>query len=241
MNGGRRSVVSYARSEEISSEYAEIVKKWIKRVNAKKICDIGGGANPLLSEEYIQSNSLDYTVLDISEEELRKAPGSYSKINADISSRDLRAEGFDFCFSRMVAEHIKDGRQFHENVHRMLNSRGVAIHLFPTLFALPLLINRLIPEGLAFFLLSKFDPGRNMYRNGKFPAYYSWCRGPTDRQIKRLEGLGYNIVEYVGCFGHDYYQRIKVIHGFHKMNTQFLLDTPFPYFTTSAYVVLEKR
>src|SRR2546425_921567 len=39
---------------------------------------------------------------------------------------------------------------------------------------------------------------------------YSWCRGPTGRQLRRIEALGFSVERYVGSFGHALYRRLPV-------------------------------
>src|SRR5438132_13769830 len=84
------------------------------------VCDVGGGAHPFLSTEEIEANGLRYTVLDISADELSKAPANVRKVECDIagnlcaareigpSSPAILANHFDLVFSVMVAEHVAD-------------------------------------------------------------------------------------------------------------------------------------
>jgi len=140
----------------------------------------------------------------------------------------------------MLAEHISNPKQFHTNVREMLVENGLAVHLFPTLYALPFLVNYLVPEYLAGFLLNAFAP-RDKYQHEKFSAYYRWCRGPTRSQIKKLSSVGYDVVEYRGFFGHTgYYEKIKIMKRIHEIKTNFLLRNPNPLLTSYAYVVLRK-
>ena len=206
-----------------------------------RVCDVGGGANPVLSEVEIEKRNLDYSVLDISESELAKASISGDKILADIAAPDFSIKRkFDLVFSKMLAEHVTDAELFHRNVLSMLDENGLAVHFFPTLYSLPFLVNFLAPEKLADFLLSILAP-RDEYRHAKFPAYYHWCRGPTDRQIRRLTGLGYELIEYRGFFGHSgYYDKIRFMKKLHEHKTNYLLRNPNPSFTSYARVTLRR-
>ena len=142
------------------------------------MCDIGGGANPVLHEDYIAANELQYSILDISDVELEKAPKTYDKIVADIAKNQFTpAYEFDLVFSKMLAEHVKDARQFHINIWNILHDGGLAVHFFPTLFTLPFLVNKFMPDRLTTQLLDKVSP-RDKYQQGKFPAFYHWCWGP---------------------------------------------------------------
>ncbi|MGA9119805.1 MAG: class I SAM-dependent methyltransferase, partial [Bacteroidota bacterium] len=143
-------------------------------------------------------------------------------------------------FSRMLAEHVRDGRMFYTNVWQMLARGGVAVHFFPTLYALPFLVNWLTPEVLANSIANVLTP-RDKYQHAKFPAYYSWCRGPIHGQLRRLVDLGFDIIEYKGFFGHPgYYRKVIFLKRLHELKTNYLLKRPNPLFTSYAYVVLKK-
>src|SRR5579862_8879641 len=161
--------------------FVDAVLAVASRPDVRRVCDIGGGANPRLSLECIRELGLDYTVLDISEAELSKAPPGYCKVHADIADANLGIENqFDFVVSRMVAEHVSNARVFHRNVFAMLAPGGTAIHIFPTLFTLPFTVNKLLPEPLSEKILLALKPYRTRDgKVGKFPARYEWCYGPT--------------------------------------------------------------
>ncbi len=191
--------------------YDDLVVGWIERLGALDVCDIGGGRNPLLSVQRADELGLRYTVLDISQDELNLAPSGFDRVCADIAGERLDAHNeFDFMFSKFVAEHVESGKRFHRNVFQALKPGGVALHYFPTLYNIPFLVNRIVPERLGSQILDVVLP-RDRSREEKFPARYSWTRGPTDRQLDRLRALGFEVIEYTAGFGHDYYQRIPLI------------------------------
>jgi 2-polyprenyl-3-methyl-5-hydroxy-6-metoxy-1,4-benzoquinol methylase len=236
------TVVSYKHTIHASKDFLPLLISTIKNNQFKQIGDIGGGANPHLPHDIIKEHKLNYTLLDISEFELQKAPDEYKKICIDIAEKNLNIEQrFDFLFSKMLAEHVKDAKQFHTNVFQLLAPGGMAVHFFPTLYTFPFFINRLMPETIASFILNKISPRENRYQNEKFPAYYKWCWGPTKKQIKRFESLGFEVIEYRGFFGHEgYYTKLKPLQFLHKLKTQFLLKHPQPQFTSFAYIILKK-
>lgn len=234
------SIISYRPSEEARTGYEAFLQRIIETRGIRTVCDIGGGANPALPLAYIRQHNLEYTVLDISESELQKAPPEYHKIAADIASPGFSpgAGKFDLVFSKMLAEHINNAPQFHANIAKMLAPNGVAVHFFPTLYALPFMVNRLIPESLSDRMLNIFAP-RDRYQHAKFPAYYQWCRGPTLKQFQRFESVGLGVLEYIGFFGHSgYYRRVPGILQLHRLLTRFLLVCPNPHMTSFAFVVL---
>lgn len=238
--------IRYTKSQGAWEGYCGYVQDAIVRSSARRVLELGGGANPTLPLDFVQREGIEYTVLDISPVELAKAPSGYRKVCCDIGAYDMaigeQEGGYDLIFSKMLAEHVRNGEQMHRNVLRLLAPGGKAVHYFPTLYAPPFVLNRIIPETLADRLLQWLEPGREKEGNkGKFPAYYSWCRGPTKRQLRRLRSLGYDIEEYVGFFGHNvYYRRIPVVRGMHRRLCDWLVDHPVPGLTSSVYVALAK-
>jgi ubiquinone/menaquinone biosynthesis C-methylase UbiE len=232
--------IVYLQSENEWKSYSEFVQRLVKEKNARKICDVGGGANPVLPPEFVSQNQLSCTVLDISSEEISKAPEGYKKLVQDIEAKNfVSPEQFDFVVTKMMAEHIRHGKLFHKNIFAMLKPGGVALHYFPTLYTLPFLVNKLLPEWLSSFLLDIFLP-RDHYKLGKFPAYYSWCFGPTPSMLAMLTDIGYEVLEYRGFFGNTYYRRIPIIRDLHRAYSRYLAHHPNPYLTSYAQVILCK-
>ena len=105
-------------------------------------------------------------------------------------------------FSKMLAEHLHNGMIFHRNIYKLLTPGGIAVHYYPTLYALPFLVNKVIPENISSLLLNTFMP-RERVRLGKFPAFYNWCYGPTTKMMKMLTSIGFEIIEFRGLLGID--------------------------------------
>lgn len=236
--------VSFDLAERAWCGYDLFLKGLALRPGVKRVLDIGGGANPALPLDFVAKNGLEYAVLDISSEELAKAPEGYLKVQADITSSDLDITGnYDLVFSKMVAEHVQSGRDFHSRVLDLLSEGGTAFHFFPTLYAPPFVINRMLPERLSKFIVSLLQSNRGSEgKNAKFPTYYSWCRGPSLNQIEKFQSLGYRVDEYIGFFGYgSYYERIKPIRKVHERISAALVKHPLPELTSFAYVVLSKE
>ncbi|MDQ3630138.1 MAG: class I SAM-dependent methyltransferase [Actinomycetota bacterium] len=203
------------------------------------VCEIGGGANPLLPRAERDDLRLDYTLVDIDAGELAKAPEDVRKMELDITAAPLPRR-FDLIISNQLAEHVRDPEPMHRNVRAMLRPGGLAIHFFPTLYSAPFVLNRLIPERLAERTLLRLQPYRATAKHGKFPAYYRWCRGPTRRQLQRLVSTGFEIDEYIAGFGHAYYLRVPILQRFEEAKTRLLLRHPVALLTSYAIVVLRR-
>lgn len=232
--------VSFGHQHDAYGNYDATLKRLIEENGCKRVCEVGGGANPALPLAYVTARNLRYCLLDIAPQELAKAPSGYDKIAADICSGTVPPGGpFDLVFSKMLAEHVREPRMFHRNVFGLLRPGGVAFHFFPTLYALPLLANRLIPERASAATLRVFSP-RDPVKEGKFPAYYRWCRGPSAAGVRRFEELGYVVERYEGFFGHDYYDRIPGVRALHRLVTRFLVRHPITWLTSVAYLILRR-
>ena len=237
--------IKYYLSNQAHVQYFTKLRELAKRPDIRKVCDIGGGANPLFSLEQVEEYGLEYTVLDISEEELEKAPNQYNKIQADITDPNLSLNReYDLVVSKFLAEHISDASIFHQNIFNLLKCGGYSFHYFPTLYNLPFIINLLFPENLSYPILLFFHPFRTKKGNrGKFPAYYDWCFGPTNVNIERFTKIGYKVEEYIGFFGHVYYQKARILKPLdllEKLKSQILVRYPVPWLTQFAHIMLKK-
>jgi SAM-dependent methyltransferase len=121
----------------------------------------------------------------------------------------------------MVFEHIPDVEAAWRNVHKLLKPGGVALAFFPTLYALPVLINHLIPERLSRALLFKLRSERG--DNGgdpKFPACYDWCFGSERKLAPMLRRAGFSDFVVQPFWGYGYLDRIPVLrmidHSFNR-------------------------
>ena len=235
--------IDYRNSNHAWNNYEDFIQTTILENGLLNICELGGGANPMLEKKFIEANGLTYTVIDISQSELDKAPDYYNKVCADIAGDEPITENtYDIVFSKMLAEHVRYGEKFHRNNYGLLKPGGYAVHFFPTMYAFPFFINRYMPERLASWVLNRLQPNRSPEgKNAKFPAFYSWCRGPSKKQINRFEGIGFNIDHYFGFFGHDgYYKKIPLLLNIHNKFCDALLRKPMPLLTSFAWVKLKK-
>jgi hypothetical protein len=239
--GARTPVVGYESSATGQRQFWAELHRLI-RDGGKRWCDVGGGAKPVLPLTAVRRWGLEYVLLDPAQEQLDRAPGGYEQFRGSVldphAMSELLTRGgpFDVVVSRWVAEHVTDGRLFHEAIFDMLAPGGTAVHFFPTLYSLPFLANRLLPAPLSRAILFRLEEGRS----SKFPPHYHWCRGPSARQLRRLEDIGYTVQRYVGYFGHTFYRRLGPLHAAHQALSETLVAHPVPALTSFALVVLER-
>ncbi|MGE5522963.1 MAG: methyltransferase domain-containing protein, partial [Rhodospirillaceae bacterium] len=173
------------------------------------------------------------------------APPGYRTIQVDMAAPGIEKtidRKFDFAFSIFLLEHIHDPLTLHRNIWKILAPGGTALHIFPTLYALPFVVNAITPDRLSHALLRLVQPHRSRRTEDttKFPAYYRWCRGPTKSMITRFESLGYEVEEYVGYFGHNYYARIPFGREFERLLSIVRLRLRLSHFTALAHCALRK-
>ena len=240
-----RTAANQARAQRNALFEARVLER-LDAEDLRAVCDVGGGPNPLLGADAIAARDLRYVLLDPSAEQLAKAPAGYETAHADAAAPPAALRGaFDLVLSQWVAEHVEDPRAFHTGVRELLRPGGYAIHLFPTLYAIPFVANLLLPERVAGALAGAraLTPGPSRAaegKHGKFPARYRWCRGPSARQVRRLEGAGFEVLEYVGFFGHGYYQRLGPLARAEARLADALVRHPIPQLTSAAVVVLRR-
>ena len=159
--------------------------------DCKHVLEVGSGANPTLGPEYVRTRGISCITSDLDALELEKADPIFERILLDLSLSGVRSDlvgQFDCIFSRMVGEHVNDGGQFHKNIYDLLMKGGISVHCLSTLWCLPFAANMLLPEFISERLLNAVAP-RDKQKHGKFPARYSWGRGPTKKRISRFEEL----------------------------------------------------
>lgn len=239
--------IAYAHVSDAQPQLLRQLRELMDR-GARRFCDVGGGANPIVASQRIQRLGLEYVVFDDSRQELDKTPDGYTRFEGSVLDSErvasllARGGGFDVVASRWTAEHMPDGERFHRQVFDMLRPGGTAVHLFPTLYSPVFVVNRLLPSAASARLLNsgRSDTRTSGGRHAKFHSYYSWCRGPSSRQIARLESVGFTVERYVGYFGHNYYTRVKPLDLAQRVVTDMLLARPTASLTSFALVVLRR-
>jgi SAM-dependent methyltransferase len=196
--------------------YTDVVRQVIVATGARSVLEIGGGRRPLFGREEVAALGVDYTVNDISQAELDRAPDYVSQARFDVGTQDADAiapfrRRYDLVFSKWVFEHIRDNRQSYANVAALLRPGGYCLNFHPLLFTVPFLLNRAMPDAASRRLLSFLFPSRNdSGGTPKFPAYYDRC-AITRRSQQMIEQCGFGYVEFFPFFGHEYFKRFPGI------------------------------
>jgi SAM-dependent methyltransferase len=227
-------------------DFTERLRDRLAALGGGSVCELGGGARPALEPEFLQRHALSCLIVDVSGEELSKAPPGYETLIGDVSSADFATGphdgSYDLVFSRVLAEHVRDARQFHRNVLRLLRPGGIAMHFFPTLWWPPFVVNRLLPESITERLLLRVEPWRvRSGDRGKFPAFYHWCFGPTRQQAERFSEVGFSVEHCVAYFGETSHAPGRVLGSLNRAWTDFMLRHPNYRFSSYAAYTLRAR
>ena len=227
--------------KESWGDFENIIPELISKYQLKEICEIGAGANPFLSDDLIQKEQLNYTLIDVDEEELNKGRNNLNRKVLDFSSQDfVPKDQYDLIFSKMTLEHIQYPEMLHKNISSSLKKGGLAVHFFATLYSIPSCVNLILPEYLSNKILFYIQQ-RDQDQHGKFPAYYRWTLGPIKKNVQRFESLGFQIISYNGCVGHTYFPKQSLFGRMEAFYTKCLFKINSPYFSSNAIVVLMKN
>ncbi|MGB8404114.1 MAG: methyltransferase domain-containing protein [Mycobacterium sp.] len=244
LSSSGRTAVVYEDVETLWAGFEDLVRDLASAERARAVAELGGGADPIIGDwDFVKRR----TVFDISATALASADINLQTrlldlcqpIPDDQSSYDLGR--YDLVFSKMLCEHLVDARTFHQNCFKLLRPGGLAVHFFPTLSALPFVVNKLAPEPAARSVAAKFLPDRRDDPNWqKRPAYYRWTTGPTRRARRRFESIGFRVEAWRAGFGHHYYRAHAALDAAERVKSDFLLKHPVPGLTSFATVVLRK-
>jgi SAM-dependent methyltransferase len=184
-----------------------------RRGEMVRMLEIGGGRGPLLRPAEAVAAGIAVTVNDIDARELSLGPAEFDKAQFDIAgvAPDSLVGQFDLIVSRMVAEHVADGRKAWTNMATLLARGGIALAFHQTLYAPPFVVNRLFPEALTARVLRLFFPGRHNGDYPKFPARYELCISNLDRIAPILKECGFSESLVAPIWGHGYFRHIPVL------------------------------
>jgi hypothetical protein len=218
------------------------IQEIIDRDGSTSILEVGGGRNPTLAPAAVSAQGLAYTVNDLDQSELDLVDPAYRRLCFDMSvalPAEIADEHFDLVFSRMVNEHIVDGEAYYRNIFGLLRPGGLTVHFFATFYTMPSLVNRFLPEPVSA-RLKAFSFARTEHEYEKFPARYSWCRGPSAAMVRRFRQIGFEVEDYRGYFGHGYYSRIRALHAIELAKTRWLITHPVSALTSYAVLALRR-
>jgi len=219
-------------------QYERRLVSLINSYDRPDVLELGGGGRPMWDLADAPANMNSYTVNDFDQRELDKISDGYSKACFDVcGDASVFAGRYDIVFSRFLAEHLPDGMAMHRNVFEVLKPGGVAIHLIPKLYASPFVLNMILPDRFAHKILVRYFPER---LTGKFPAYYSFCRGDTNTMRQEIDRIGYSRTEVTAFYGHPYYDRIPGVRDIDEAFSALAASRGWSWYASYAVIVAHK-
>ena len=239
------SLLDIENSDEWAwANYKRVIRNLRARLSAHRLIEIGGGRDPLFDLDEISDLGVEMTVNDIASAELAALPHGYRTACFDVAgdiSRVANLRGtFDLAFSRMVFEHVADGQRAWANLHELLAPRGVALAFVPTLYALPFLLNWLLPDKLAAAIVKAIYRHRTDEADPVFPARYSWCLADAARMNSMLSTIGYRDIFVQPFYGHGYYRHFPIIRDMHERFTGLARQRDWRMLASFAYIAARK-
>jgi SAM-dependent methyltransferase len=232
------SAITDRSSEFAFSNYKKLVLEYS---SGKTVMEVGAGRQPVFTPEELQVHQIDYVANDISSVELDAMPIPVPKFAFDVSKSVPTdcIDRFDFIFSKMVQEHIDGTPRYYRNLSQMLKPGGMALNFHPVLYALPFIINRLLPESLSDPLLYLTRKDRTRTKNPKFPALYDHCV-VSQKVRSSLMAQGFSDVIQVPFFGHGYYRVFPGLRQVHRRLSRSLQAMNANKLATFCYTIAIK-
>jgi SAM-dependent methyltransferase len=224
--------------------YTRVIRHLAASYGAGRLIEIGGGRSPHFAPRELVDMGVELTVNDISANELVRLPSVYRTacfdVAGDLLKSDVLPNSYDLAFSKMVFEHVQDGERAWRNLHKILAPGGVAIAFLPTLFALPFVLNKMLPDGIAERLIKLINRERNDEMSPVFPARYSKSYS-IERWLRPMfNDIGYRDLLIVPFYGHVYYRRFPIVRDVHAQFTKLARANDWRLFTSYAYIVARK-
>lgn len=170
-----------------------LVRRYVRQFD--RIYDVGGGKNPFFLAEEKNRLSLQVTGIDISGQELARAPaGSYDEtLASDIAQVVSRCDG-DVIICQAVLEHVIDTEKAFTAIASLLKVGGLALIFVPSRNAVFARINLLLPQKIKESLLYGIYP-QTRHSQG-FPSFYHRCTPRDFEQMAQENGMALDCVRY---------------------------------------------
>lgn len=226
--------------------YEATILALMHQFGLKRLCEIGGGRDPLFGAEDARGHGLDLIVNDIDAGELALTPKGLRTarfdIAGDLSEPDVARGGYDMMISRMVFEHVHDVERAWSNIHALLAPGGIGLAFVPTLWAPVFALNHILPKKVSHAIVQALFPARRADGDDPvFPAFYDWCRGSRTRLEPMLQRAGFRDVHVQPFWGSGYFARMPGLRGLDAAFNRLAAKADWRFVTTYAYVVVRKE
>jgi len=226
-------------------KYKPTIVELARSRNLTRHLEIGGGRDPLFLPAEVLAYGFDVTLNDISQHELDRAPDGYRKIVCDITADNAPAvlgeNRYDIAYCRMVMEHIPDVAKMWRNIHDVLAPGGIVLSFFPTLYAPPFVLNRMMPEKLSRVILETVFPERRPDGDDpKFPVFYDRCFSDEKKIAPMLQEIGFSDITVLPFWGYAYFYKLPGIKQIDAAFTKLARERNWRTVSSFAYVIAKK-
>jgi SAM-dependent methyltransferase len=190
--------------------YEWVAKSLLGEPGVKRVLETGAGRTWYFGHEDKARRGFYLIGIDIDADELALNPSLDEAHVGDVCDNLFVPDNtVDLILCRAVVEHLHDTEAFLRNAQAALRPGGKAVFVFAGKWAPAMVLNRIIPAGLAVRLLNALVPGAREYQG--FKAYYDKC---THSEFKRaLERSGFEIeMAYGSYYQSSYYQFFLPLH-----------------------------
>ena len=179
--------------KDIDTEFVDLVNSL--SISAKQILELGGVSRPVLQK----SDNYRYIGIDIDDNFNHEQFYDFFYCQSVECEIPVMA---DLIFSKYLMEHVKDVEMSYINQISALMDNGKIVHLYPLGYHPFSLLNRLIGNKMARFIIPIIRPGVQGITG--YPAYYSLGSAYSlENFLKQREGVKVECKYYYGAV--DYF------------------------------------
>lgn len=174
--------------EVLSDRYVEQIAELMHERRPEVVVDIGGGRSCHFAASRPPGAGTRIVAVDAAADELAQNKDVDETVVAD-ASRELPfpSDSVDLLVSRMTLEHLPDVSSFVRESARILKPGGWCVYLFAGRNAPYAVVNRVLPPGVATWLIHLLKPGTEGVLG--FRAYYDHCSPSAIEKVLREAGF----------------------------------------------------
>jgi len=182
----------------ITDLYRELIEELINQKSNQVIVDVGGGSRCFYARRRRAMSKTRLIAVDISPTQLASNSDVDQAVASDVcSALPFASESIDVITSCFVVEHLKDVNGFLNACAYVLKPGGVAIHLFPSRYAIFAVFNSILPHRWSLAVLKKLLGSEDGHSG--FRAYYNACSRREFSRICESHGMIVKDVRFGYC------------------------------------------
>jgi SAM-dependent methyltransferase len=193
---------SHVHEANVFGMYRKLGSVLMSHPRVSTVVDVGAGKSWQFPSHYKDWYNIRLIGLDIDATEMSDNVLLEDRIECDVVSEiPLEPGSVDLFMIHSGIEHFRDNELALRNLFRALRPGGFILAQFPNRYAVFAIANRLLPQKVTGWLLSKFmGPATEL----GYPAYYDRTNYSAFRKL--LRNVGFDEIYYVpGFFSSSYF------------------------------------